>query len=211
MRYAIVAVLALTTVLTANDSKPPASTTPDGSKHTKERVEVPPPPFTDGIFPCSTCHAGQKPDRTRRDSVDAHGNRAEARRRASMVPRLPRCRQSRLAAPGQRRAGALRRVVPALRPVPRRETSRLESGSPRPPHRKLERRTKATCSARTATTRTSRGSNRYRPEAGPDCRPAAAHNKEQERQAMDSENSKAQDPRGGSSSPALPRPRPAGS
>lgn len=66
MRYAIVAVLALTTVLTANDSKPPASTTPDGSKHTKERVEVPPPPFSDGIFPCSTCHAGLKPDRTRR-------------------------------------------------------------------------------------------------------------------------------------------------
>ena len=23
----------------------------------KERFEVPPPPFSDGIFPCSNCHA----------------------------------------------------------------------------------------------------------------------------------------------------------
>jgi len=32
-----------------------------------ERLEVPPPPFSDGIFPCSSCHAGQKPNRTRRE------------------------------------------------------------------------------------------------------------------------------------------------
>lgn len=32
-----------------------------------ERLEVPPPPFSDGIFPCSTCHASQKPNRTRRE------------------------------------------------------------------------------------------------------------------------------------------------
>jgi hypothetical protein len=32
----------------------------------EERLEVPPPPFSDGIFPCSNCHALQKPDRTRR-------------------------------------------------------------------------------------------------------------------------------------------------
>jgi hypothetical protein len=32
-----------------------------------QRVEVPPPPFSDGIFPCSTCHADLPVDRTRRE------------------------------------------------------------------------------------------------------------------------------------------------
>jgi hypothetical protein len=32
-----------------------------------ERVEVPPPPFSDGIFPCSACHADLPVDRTRRE------------------------------------------------------------------------------------------------------------------------------------------------
>lgn len=29
-------------------------------------IAVPPPPFSDGIFPCSECHAGQKPNPERR-------------------------------------------------------------------------------------------------------------------------------------------------
>ncbi len=33
---------------------PPAAPVPSAPD---ERVEVPPPPFTDGIFPCSSCHA----------------------------------------------------------------------------------------------------------------------------------------------------------
>src|SRR3972149_4691831 len=37
-----------------------------------ERVEVPPPPFTDGIFPCSTCHADLVVNRTRRALTDMH-------------------------------------------------------------------------------------------------------------------------------------------
>jgi Zn finger protein HypA/HybF involved in hydrogenase expression len=36
------------------------------------RVEAPPPPFSDGIFPCSNCHAEMKPDRTRRELVAMH-------------------------------------------------------------------------------------------------------------------------------------------
>ena len=37
-------------------------------------VEVPPPPFSEGIFPCSECHAEPDlpPNRTRRPLVDAH-------------------------------------------------------------------------------------------------------------------------------------------
>ncbi len=37
-----------------------------------ERVEVPPPPFSDGIFPCSNCHASMTPNRTRRELTDMH-------------------------------------------------------------------------------------------------------------------------------------------
>jgi hypothetical protein len=35
-----------------------------------ERVEVPPPPFTDGIFPCSNCHAGMEVNRARRELTE---------------------------------------------------------------------------------------------------------------------------------------------
>ncbi len=37
-----------------------------------ERLELPPPPFTDGIFPCSGCHKDRKPDTTRRVLKDMH-------------------------------------------------------------------------------------------------------------------------------------------
>jgi hypothetical protein len=37
-----------------------------------ERVEVPPPPFSEGIFPCSACHAAMTPDRTRRELTAMH-------------------------------------------------------------------------------------------------------------------------------------------
>ncbi len=33
---------------------------------------MPPPPFSEGIFPCSGCHAGMKPNRTRRTLTDFH-------------------------------------------------------------------------------------------------------------------------------------------
>ena len=37
-----------------------------------ERLEVPPPPFTDGIFPCSACHKDLKANRARRTLTDMH-------------------------------------------------------------------------------------------------------------------------------------------
>jgi hypothetical protein len=38
------------------------------------KLEVPPPPFSDGIFPCSDCHNPKDlpPNRTRRQLTDAH-------------------------------------------------------------------------------------------------------------------------------------------
>ncbi len=49
----------------------PASDEPGGAQGSPpiqdEQVEVPPPPFSDGIFPCSSCHADMPADRTRRE------------------------------------------------------------------------------------------------------------------------------------------------
>ena len=38
----------------------------------EERPEVPPPPFTEGIFPCSNCHKDMKVNRTRRVLTEMH-------------------------------------------------------------------------------------------------------------------------------------------
>lgn len=38
----------------------------------EDRPEVPPPPFTDGIFPCTACHADLQVNRTRRELTDMH-------------------------------------------------------------------------------------------------------------------------------------------
>ena len=37
-----------------------------------ERPEVPPPPFSEGIFPCSACHADLPVNRTRRQLTEMH-------------------------------------------------------------------------------------------------------------------------------------------
>jgi hypothetical protein len=38
----------------------------------EDRPEVPPPPFSEGIFPCSDCHADLPVNRTRRELTDMH-------------------------------------------------------------------------------------------------------------------------------------------
>lgn len=44
-----------------------------GAPSPGERIEVPPPPFTEGIFPCSGCHnADMPPNRTRRQLSAMH-------------------------------------------------------------------------------------------------------------------------------------------
>ena len=39
-----------------------------------ERLEVPPPPITEGLFPCSACHAGMPVNRTRRALTEMHAD-----------------------------------------------------------------------------------------------------------------------------------------
>jgi Cytochrome c7 and related cytochrome c len=52
----------------------PASAPPRAGAPAQLRVEVPPPPFSEGVFPCSECHneADLPPNPTRRTLVDAH-------------------------------------------------------------------------------------------------------------------------------------------
>ena len=47
-------------------AQPRAAAVPD------ERLELPAPPFTDGIFPCSGCHADLKPNPVRRKLSEMH-------------------------------------------------------------------------------------------------------------------------------------------
>jgi hypothetical protein len=50
----------------------PGSTPP--ARTAEEHVEVPPPPFSEGIYPCSACHADMPVDRTRRPLTAMHGD-----------------------------------------------------------------------------------------------------------------------------------------
>jgi hypothetical protein len=43
-----------------------------GDRKAEQQIEVPPPPFSEGIFPCSECHAEQETNPQRRELVDAH-------------------------------------------------------------------------------------------------------------------------------------------
>lgn len=52
---------------------PQAQTVPAKAPPADLRVEVPPPPFSDGIFPCTQCHNATMPaNRTRRQLTDMH-------------------------------------------------------------------------------------------------------------------------------------------
>ncbi len=65
----LVAAAALLRAASGTGAVPAGSTS---TRSAEERVETPPPPFTDGIFPCSNCHASQPVNRTRRELKDMH-------------------------------------------------------------------------------------------------------------------------------------------
>jgi hypothetical protein len=56
------------------DVKPVAPPSASASPEPDERPEVPPPPFTEGIFPCSQCHAEMPVDRRRRPLEAMHAD-----------------------------------------------------------------------------------------------------------------------------------------
>ncbi len=53
-------------------SAPAAQGTQSAPARPTERLEVPPPPFSEGIFPCSSCHASMKVNRTKRELTEMH-------------------------------------------------------------------------------------------------------------------------------------------
>jgi hypothetical protein len=72
---ACAAVIAVAAQRPAPPAPPAAGRTPAPAARAvsaDERIEVPPPPFTDGIFPCSSCHADLKTNRTRRPLEQMH-------------------------------------------------------------------------------------------------------------------------------------------
>ncbi|MGA3019461.1 MAG: hypothetical protein ABSF62_20230 [Bryobacteraceae bacterium] len=65
-------VLAVGASLAGDVAKPPSPPSETTAKIPQERLDVPPPPFSEGIFPCSNCHAGMPVDRTRRELTAMH-------------------------------------------------------------------------------------------------------------------------------------------
>lgn len=69
------AVLVLFFALPSIAGDAPTNASPPGksaSRKTEERLEVPPPPFSEGIFPCSSCHESRQANRTRRVLTEMH-------------------------------------------------------------------------------------------------------------------------------------------
>jgi hypothetical protein len=49
------------------------------ASHSVEEIEVPPPPFTAGVFPCSDCHDPEIPTNTRQRKLDTAHQEIELR------------------------------------------------------------------------------------------------------------------------------------
>ncbi len=49
-----------------------ASPQQPSQRRAEEHLEVPPPPFSEGLFPCSACHADLKPNPVRRVLSQMH-------------------------------------------------------------------------------------------------------------------------------------------
>ncbi len=120
----------------------PRSPRPPDSRPTQTLVEVPPPPFSEGIFPCSDCHAQPDlpPNRTRRVLVDAHDDivlKHDEQHRWCLDCHDATDRDALHLASGD--------LVPfaqsytPVRAMPRREGPRLAGRRARPPNRLLER------------------------------------------------------------------------
>lgn len=71
----LLAVLGLATACAAAVAarpQQPLPTTQQERGRAEERLQVPPPPLSDGIFPCSACHADMPVNRERRVLADMH-------------------------------------------------------------------------------------------------------------------------------------------
>ncbi len=73
-RLALPGLLLVALAALALDEGPKSASTPPPARAavSDEHPEVPPPPFSEGIFPCSGCHADLKVNRTRRVLTEMH-------------------------------------------------------------------------------------------------------------------------------------------
>ncbi|MCE5308210.1 MAG: hypothetical protein LLG20_11275 [Acidobacteriales bacterium] len=72
VRLGIIAMAGLAVCTAGGPSGVPARPAGKQPQQAQERLEVPPPPFSEGIFPCSGCHASMTPNRTRRTLSGMH-------------------------------------------------------------------------------------------------------------------------------------------
>ena len=72
MRLAILILLGIAAAVAASDPKAPFAPAASAERPAGERLDVPAPPFSEGIFPCSNCHAAMPVNRTRRTLTDMH-------------------------------------------------------------------------------------------------------------------------------------------
>lgn len=72
MRPAVLAALGLAVCVGWSCAIAGSPPDPAGARGAEERLQAPPPPFSEGIFPCSNCHAAMTPDRTRRELTAMH-------------------------------------------------------------------------------------------------------------------------------------------
>ncbi len=134
----------------------------------EERLEVPPPPFSEGIFPCSNCHDGMPVNRTRRELTAMHTDivlkhdethrwcldchDADEPRTRCTWRAASRCRS-------RNRTGCAASVTARNCATGGRGSTDAAPGTGTAPS--------STCSAPTATIRISRGSARWRPSPRP--------------------------------------------
>jgi len=72
MKLLILFAVGAVAVVTGNDSQTPPAPREGVQRSAQERLETPPPPFSEGLFPCSNCHAAMTPNRTRRTLTEMH-------------------------------------------------------------------------------------------------------------------------------------------
>ena len=72
IRWVVLAVLGVAGAAGGNDTRVAPAPAKEASARPAGRLETPPPPFSEGIFPCTNCHAGMTPDRNRRTLTAMH-------------------------------------------------------------------------------------------------------------------------------------------
>ncbi|HWR50835.1 MAG TPA: hypothetical protein VN428_06990 [Bryobacteraceae bacterium] len=72
MRMAILIILGSAMSFGAETLRSVASPQQPSQRRVEEHLEVPPPPFSEGLFPCSACHADLKPNPVRRVLSEMH-------------------------------------------------------------------------------------------------------------------------------------------